>query len=745
MVKKVSKTKFVRQDVHPDVENRIEDFTDPEKLANAKARVLDYEEIAKRFSEESDLPEEIDDIIIPDTPEENVTSQSSEETLDDDELLRELETPSDTKPVSPPVAADDEDDFASFFGGSDSDLPPSQTTWDEDDIDTDLLDDGSSPFAEYGLDDENDEGMDDSEDDGVFGIPSTSSVPTPYGDKADVSRTPRRPIEEDIITDQPEWMMDDEDDDIPDINDISSDENLSDEGHMFDDFEPADEEEPVKKHEASKEALNDLLELGDESAPEEGEVVAEETKIIEEPEGKKRFGFLRRKKRRDDGEVTVTEVQVEETEDSATIVSETFTEGDEPIEEEPAPKKKKGVLGLVSALAIIAALGVGGYYVADQMGYIPSSTPVVSRVVDNNDNSSMPSPNITIGDESDEGSSDPAITQDPIDVDNVEDVPVIVPEDVTIDTPVDINVPDEPAVVDVTEGEAVIDMPDDILSPEGNDSDPASPETTSDVRDAFQDLYGVGITDPEEETAKLDAAQALAKVNQLNELLEEQKRALDSALNRVQTLEAVMAERDASLADLQEDTAEATTSANEAKDMAMAQNNVLTQVVGIQDKMQIAEDLIVDLSQRTALLESDDSQEQQIRQLNDRITELTRDVGLIARTVLTNGQNLAQQQAAEAAAERAYQEAQNAVDAEAQATMDRQTQPAPAGSSGVYDNEQRLMTTPTLQDGVDIPADVKVGDELPVYGKVIDITPMEDGSKLVTMENSSKIIPRAEN
>lgn len=745
MVKKVSKTKFVRQDVHPDVENRIEDFTDPEKLANAKARVLDYEEIAKRFSEESDLPEEIDDIIIPDTPEENVTSQSSEETLDDDELLRELETPSDTKPVSPPVAADDEDDFASFFGGSDSDLPPSQTTWDEDDIDTDLLDDGSSPFAEYGLDDENDEGMDDSEDDGVFGIPSTSSVPTPYGDKADVSRTPRRPIEEDIITDQPEWMMDDEDDDIPDINDISSDENLSDEGHMFDDFEPADEEEPVKKHEASKEALNDLLELGDESAPEEGEVVAEETKIIEEPEGKKRFGFLRRKKRRDDGEVTVTEVQVEETEDSATIVSETFTEGDEPVEELAPKKKKKGVLGLVSALAIIAALGVGGYYVADQMGYIPSSTPVVSRVVDNNDNSSMPSPNITIGDESDEGSSDPAITQDPIDVDNVEDVPVIVPEDVTIDTPVDINVPDEPAVVDVTEGEAVIDMPDDILSPEGNDSDPASPETTSDVRDAFQDLYGVGITDPEEETAKLDAAQALAKVNQLNELLEEQKRALDSALNRVQTLEAVMAERDASLADLQEDTAEATTSANEAKDMAMAQNNVLTQVVGIQDKMQIAEDLIVDLSQRTALLESDDSQEQQIRQLNDRITELTRDVGLIARTVLTNGQNLAQQQAAEAAAERAYQEAQNAVDAEAQATMDRQTQPAPAGSSGVYDNEQRLMTTPTLQDGVDIPADVKVGDELPVYGKVIDITPMEDGSKLVTMENSSKIIPRAEN
>ena len=745
MVKKVSKTKFVRQDVHPDVENRIEDFTDPEKLANAKARVLDYEEIAKRFSEESDLPEEIDDIIIPDTPEENVTSQASEETLDDDELLRELETPSETKPVSPPVAADDEDDFASFFGGSDSDLPPSQTTGDEDDIDTDLLDDGSSPFAEYGLDDEDDEGIDDSEDDGVFGIPSTSSVPTPYGDKADVSRTPRRPIEEDIITDQPEWKMDDEDDDIPDINDISSDENLSDEGHMFDDFEPADEEEPVKKHEASKEALNDLLELGDESAPEEGEVVAEETKIIEEPEGKKRFGFLRRKKRRDDGEVTVTEVQVEETEDSATIVSETFTEGDEPVEELAPKKKKKGVLGLVSALAIIAALGVGGYYVADQMGYIPSSTPVVSRVVDNNDNSSMPSPNIMIGDESDEGSSDPAITQDPIDVDNVEDVPVIVPEDVTIDTPVDITVPDEPAVVDVTEGEAVIDMPDDILSPEGNDSDPASPETTSDVRNAFQDLYGVGITDPEEETAKLDAAQALAKVNQLNELLEEQKRALDSALNRVQTLEAVMAERDASLADLQEDTAEATTSANEAKDMAMAQNNVLTQVVGIQDKMQIAEDLIVDLSQRTALLESDDSQEQQIRQLNDRITELTRDVGLIARTVLTNGQNLAQQQAAEAAAERAYQEAQNAVDAEAQATMDRQTQPAPAGSSGVYDNEQRLMTTPTLQDGVDIPADVKVGDELPVYGKVIDITPMEDGSKLVTMENSSKIIPRAGN
>lgn len=816
----VTRKKTVMQDVHPDIEARIEDFTDPEKIAKARERIIDYAKVAEQFAATADLPDDDgDDSLdlgtaqqgVPATPVVVPVSQSD---LDDLDLLNDLEdAPSSTAPIATQRLDEDddngdsgyEDDLDAIFADLKDEkvvepvVPASTRTFEDDfdDLDNDLLNDDSegalntnSGLGEDAYAPTTDE--DDGED--FFGIPSVNQTPTPYGnvntqnskedDIEDIFGIPSADHKTSSIASHtsdddleamlnsqnaarterksPAWLEDDEDEDIPDIMPIGhaadTDSQENDIFTMTDDVDVHRTSGTTDTHPvitSSPAALNDLMSLDkDEPAPAAETttpVVIPVIDTVSEEKPKKGFmGMFGKKKKVTDKTVTT----VEDTESG--MVEETVVEtavvenevGDSVVEEtETVTVKQKRNPAKIAALFAIAVgvLASGGYYVTTMMG---GTTPVQTEVVDQERNFPAIGGAPTVEDiQADEPEALP-LPQDA----QPTDVPLVIePEDVA---PVETDTPD-PVITD--EAPTDPDTTDPVLPTDVNNVDAVGPVQPVDAEaeddgsiatdvdmdadavtaDAFENLYGSGVS--ETEITQEQTTRALSQMGELSTLLTEQKNSLDAALNRVQTLEAIMAERDAALASAQTESELARQAAQEAKDMAMAQNKILIEVVGIRDKMQIAEELIVDLSQRTALIESDDAQAGEIRQLNERIGEMSRDIGLLARTVLTSGQNLADQQAAQAAADRAYENAQSAVDAQTEATLDRQTTAAPEGSGAVYDNERRLMTVP---EPGEIPNDVKVGDVLDGFGEVLDITQMEDGSRLVIMENDSKILPR---
>lgn len=854
-----TRKKSVMQDVHPDVIDRIEDWTDPEAIEHARKRIVDYAKVAERFAA-ADLPEEDEDLDTADSFVSPIVPETVLPASDDLNLLQDLEDLNDAPSVPQSSSSDDLndadfDDLEDLLRQTD-DVPPtpapegSAELADFDELDTDLLDDLSQDDDNnhnlgqeaFGADAETDKDDDDSFlDDDIFGIPSTSQEPTPYGNRAQKEETPRAvrevaPAEdsdddldslirdmdqgaasgEDDFSDladllnseddkasqtdvpgqrMPAWMQDDNDD-IPDILTPSqrraADQDDSEES-VFDapeddlsslSVEEDDSRTGGRHVEPSSDALNEMLGLEEPEASSHAHLIAEaqtdaaplSDDVSEKPKKKGLFSMFGRKKKVKDTVVETDQDTGVETETvTETIVDET-PDGDVVVEENVSVttvKKKSGLRKTAVSLLALAVIGGGAYVVADQAGYLDGPQPVVVQPSGPSDGPSDTSlfPPIS-GDEAEPvetgvqgGDDTPPVNDDqPLFGPNPDAPETSVPDE-SLDVPPPLDEPNgdgaqmpqddlsdmgsAPASpTDVTEDETVVEdiepsVPEVIeegVTPENVTTD--SPDTVVDgvpaaAVDALGDLYDVGVS--ESQVAEADAARMSAKLAELTTLLEEQGQALDSAMNRVKTLEAVMAERDATLATTQGEAETARQSAQEAKDMALAQNKVLIEVVGMRDKMQIAEDLIVELSQRTHSLESDDSETQQIRQLNERITELTRDVGLLARTVLTSGQNLADQKAAQAAADRAHSEAQAAVDANAESTINRQTQSAPSGSGAVYGNEGKLLVTP---DASEIPDDVKIGDNIPGYGEVLDISEMEDGSRLVVMENNSKILPR---
>lgn len=870
MAKRVtSRKRTVMQDVHPDVADRIEKFTDPERIEAARARLVDYSRVAEQFAAASDLPEEDDDadglpgvipVAAPATP---AAAAASADDLDLLATLEQSDEPARAAPALTDLSDDDglgdladsdfDADFGAFLNDKDTAKVPAEPIradkardddFDMSDLDTDLMDDSQVGDSAFGTSDSDD-------DDDIFGvgIPSAVQEPTPYGNKAAKSADDEYdfPFDDEIGGDAasaakdravPTWMVEDDDDDAPDVlsalNRRAAETEGDAEAGLFDDADISEEETRTTRKTvripASTASLDDVMGLDDEgdstdkaaefsaSALSGGEPltpnVGEEERagvVVEETVKKKRSffpGFGRKKSNvrvhetpaaaiiapaADGGIVAAAEpaakpqkrglfgkkrvikqdAVIEQDvlgDERETVITTTETDtgdGVSVVTDTEVRKKRNPFLRMAASVVAIAAVLGGGYYVADTMGFFPQ--PAQPQVVTPLAGQNAPTPAADTPAPTDIAAADGGDAE-------VAGAPVSVePDAVTVATGSTdqasasetvanpgggtITTMKVPLNADPAPAAGVLALPDlgDVEPPaSGSEADAvvitdtpdgAAAVATVEKNDpadisALDDLYSAGKS--ETDLAAVDEAVTLDRVLELSNLLEAQKASLDSALERLRALETVIADKDAVIAAAQSEANEAQAAAAQARDMAMAQNNVLIEVVGIQDKMKIAEELIVDLSKRTAAIESDNTDVQQIEYLNQRIKDLTTHMALLSRTVVNNGQNLRNEQNAQAAADRAHAEAQAAVDAQAQATMDAQTKPAPAGSSGVYGNEKRLMTTPTLQDGVEIPADVKVGDELPVYGKVLDISPTEDGGKLIVMENSSKIIPRQE-
>lgn len=839
-----SRKKSVMQDVHPDVVDRIEEWTDPEAIEHARKRIVDYAKVAEKFAT-ADLPEEDEDLdlnaalpIQPEVPEIASVSESEDEDLLNSLELDDIGEEDTFRGVQDADTAadlnmDDFDDFNDLEDHLSSDETPEPVRHsaldDFDDIDTDLLADldqdennnhalGDEAFGpDTGESSDEDSFMDDD----IFGIPSASQEPTPYGNRSakensrgskeiepdddleslfgnlDAAKTDRESDDFDaFLSNQatgqkvPAWMYDD--DATPSVLSPSrrAADQDEDESKVFGDasdnpssLDSAEETERQARHvEPSSDALNEMLGLRQEASlavdeKPEADVNVLPVEVSEKPKKKGLFGFLGKKTKKVDIQNETDIVTGAETETVTETISEETPEGEVVLEENVSTttvKKKKSKKTAVTLLAI-ALLGGGAYVAADQMGYLSGAEPVVvpkTQVktaplfpafdeTQTDSGNAKVDPAVVPGANVEDTKTVPSDTAPSETVDDVKPAIIDVPQDKPAESSDMGSAPGvtEPVIPDDSDNASVApdakeDQAQDPLdsskepsteketsSADPSKADPgaetAGPQIPEKTVDALGDLYGVGVS--ETQVAEADAAKMATSIAELTTVLKDQKAALDSALNRVKTLEAVMAERDSTLATTQDEAETARQAAQEAKDMALAQNKVLIEVVGMRDKMQIAEDLIVELSQRTHSLESDDSETQQIRQLNDRITELTRDVGLLARTVLTSGQNLADQKAAQAAADRAHDQAQAAVDAEAESTINRQTKSAPAGSGAVYGNEKKLLTLP---EETEIPDTVKVGDKIPGYGEVLDISEMADGSRLVVMENNSKVLPK---
>lgn len=760
MAKKPSAQKSVMQDVHGDVEKRIGDFTDPEKIEAARQRVFDYVKVSEQFGADG-LPEE-EGIDVPDTSSSerqddkhvipSIPSEENEALLKDlelgddfDEISGGFDAKDGSDEQSGDLSANDFDNLDAIFDEIAQDTPRNVPA---DDFDEDPFPDTDQSGA-----------VADSDDDfeSIFGLPSTDQEPSPFGDQ-NAKRNEQADVD-DILSMLPE----DDDEDQENVgagSELGADENWLDSISLEDEDDSpevvADETNlstPVSTPEERDAALEALIAGDDAVMREEGvtdvsdvadpEVVPA---VVETKKKKGRFSIFGRKKVRETTQEVNEEGEVEEETTTETITA-TTPEGEVlSVEENVATvttQKKRSKLPWVigAAALLLVSVGAGALLLGQPDYQVPQRQPVEQVGVPALNGDELPGFSGQGGLNDDTGV--PALIID--DQDTTPDLePAISPENEVL--PEDVSDqdlgPEAVVIEDITPIGPQMDpsmMPDEPATDDTSVTEDAAEEEISDSAvDALSDLYGVGTSETEVREANM--GELASRIDALTAAMATQQKVVDSATTRIQTLEAIVAERDAALAKAQEDIEIARLAAEEAKEMSLEQNNVLIEIVGMRDKMELAESYIVELSKRTASLESDNSDQESIRQINSRITDLTRDMGLVARTLITNERNLANRESAQAAADRAHDEAQAAIDAAAAATISQQTQAAPAGSSGVYENEGVLLALP--ENPQEIPDDVAIGDEVAGYGEVLDITEMEDGSRLVVMENNSKILPR---
>lgn len=258
---------------------------------------------------------------------------------------------------------------------------------------------------------------------------------------------------------------------------------------------------------------------------------------------------------------------------------------------------------------------------------------------------------------------------------------------------------------------------------------PAS-EAASNLNDLTEDLASAAEGDldalfldlPSEEAEPAPAApvlneEVLADYAKKDEIAEV-RNAIDLMFETVETLSAEVVERDAAIVSLQEQLALAEAKAQRAETLALGQNEVLAEFLRVKEKVDMAENLIVDLSRRTAAMETADpadrvAVERSITDLNERLEGMARDLGLIARVAI-NG-STAKSGAATAAAA------------------------GVPGSDSVYVKSPGGIPAPGTK--AHVPSDVKVGDFVEGYGYVLQIMPTSEGGKVVVMENKSVLIP----
>jgi hypothetical protein len=262
----------------------------------------------------------------------------------------------------------------------------------------------------------------------------------------------------------------------------------------------------------------------------------------------------------------------------------------------------------------------------------------------------------------------------------------------------------EPASIEVDEG--------GMQSPEGEALvKELAQAANGDLDDLFLDLEEEEVVD--EPVIDEELLEDYAKTEDVSEVRD----AIDLLYERIETLDAALEERDETIAALQSRITESAAQAKRAETLALGQNEVLAEFIRVKDKVDMAEELIVDLSQRLARMETNDPADRvevdrSIKAINERIETMARDIGLIARVAI-NGSTTGGVATAPA------------------------TKSVP-GSETVYSKSPEALPRPG--DKAEVPSDVQVGDFVEGYGYVLQIMPTSDGSRVVVMENSSVMI-----
>lgn len=170
--------------------------------------------------------------------------------------------------------------------------------------------------------------------------------------------------------------------------------------------------------------------------------------------------------------------------------------------------------------------------------------------------------------------------------------------------------------------------------------------------------------------------------------------------------------QDQRITDLEDLMVQALERAERAEALALAQNQLLVRFVATEEKIEIAETLIVDLSRRIATVEGVDAADRaevdaRLEALDNTVRGLQRDVGMVARMAI-NG---------------------------SPAAASGRTTPGAAN----FDRSTDVALRSPVADPANVPADAAVGDFVNGYGIVLEIFATSDGGRMVVMENGSVI------
>lgn|GEM_PF-6213766 len=379
------------------------------------------------------------------------------------------------------------------------------------------------------------------------------------------------------------------------------------------------------------------------------------------------------------------------------------TAADDEVAQKPQSKLRK--FGIPAA-ACIAMLGFGGYYYTLNQSQNHGQAQAPRQQIPQADYN-QPAPSVSPAEvASTQPAPQPAPQDDPLA--DLRDDPAANPADIAA----------QPT-------QAPQDAPAGAAAPFGGLADNLVQAGSGDISDLFSEPR------PEPAAGTLDAAMQgflseYARTETVlktldgyakGEAVEEISSRLEEANSRLDQLDQAIAERDTRIGEMQAQLTAAQEVAVKAEQLAVAQNDIILKYVRVQEKVDIGEKYIEDLSVRVAELERIEPAdrievERQFTAANDRIEGLARDVGLIARVAIQG-------------------------DARGSGVRSSSETDVPGGAA-VYE-ETRPNKKPAGLSPDAVPANAKKGDFVEGYGYVLDVQPTSEGKTLIVMENGTVI------
>lgn len=273
----------------------------------------------------------------------------------------------------------------------------------------------------------------------------------------------------------------------------------------------------------------------------------------------------------------------------------------------------------------------------------------------------------------------------------------------------------DPVLTDVATAEPVVDtpLPVDEPSPVASDIPTFRPgfDDPGSINSSIDDLFADRSAEPEAAPVPSIDPQVIIAF----------EKRFEEAFGRLDDIEKAIAERDAALIARDEAIAAARQAADDAITITQAQEATIVEVVRISDKMILAEQALVDLSERIAVVENVNPADRtevnrQLEEVNRRMAEMARDVSLVARMAINGGSQ-----------------------AGLSAPVGGRDSRIP-GTAHVYGTASGAIQAVPGDDISEVPADVKVGDIVGNYGKVLEIIETSNGDKMIVMERKSLII-----